>query len=213
VTRPVYPSSNELGVPDLLPSPTTSAPGLTAPFIIWGDAAKQRSVQGTFGFYTEDRRFNRIWERPEMIPATQCTAVVEPNFTARDETPKAEAIWGVFKKRWLSRHWQASGIDVWVDLFMAHTHLDLALLGVPRGWQRFATSGQGSRVSELEVELGMAQDRAAGQAFTMLVYGGNAAVKEWATSQPNIIHVPHRRASEFRPGEGTRRRLARELLS
>jgi hypothetical protein len=185
-------------------------PPLAAPFAIWSTAARRKRLSGTFGFYADDRYFTRLWERPALLTATNCAAAVEPNYSAMADQPRAEAIWAVYRKRWLARHWQESGVEIWVDLYLAHEHGDLALLGVPSGWQRYATRGAEARVDELDTELAWATDRAAGNPSTLLVYAGGRRVAEWCQARPGVIHIPHLRAAHHRPGEGTRARLRHE---
>jgi hypothetical protein len=211
--KAIYPTDNEFGIPRLELRPEPAAPGLTAPVCVWGAVGRKKDMGGTWLFYTDDYRFETAWSDPGTVPATSCVGATEPNFSVFDETSRAEALWQIYRKRWLARSWQDAGILVWVDLFVAHTHLDVALLGVPVGWQRYATSGVGSRAGELDLELGLARSRSGGAQFTLLVYGGGREVAEWATGRPEVIHVPHRRDASPRLGEGTRRRLAREAQS
>lgn len=207
--RLVYPSSNEYGIPDLVkPTASSTPPALVAPFAIWSSATRRKRVHGTFGFYADDRYFTRLWERPGMLTATQCAAAVEPNYSALADMPRAEAIWAVYRKRWLARHWQEHGVEIWVDLYLAHEHADIALMGVPSGWQRYATRGAESRVDELDTELAWAVEHSAGQPYTLLVYAGGRQVESWCRSRANVIHMPHLRSGHYRPGEGTRRRMA-----
>ena len=198
----VYPSSNEWGIPDLMLQPCEGPPPLVAPFVVWGSIARRRSVSGTFCFYTDDYRFTSLWERPDLVVNTQCAAVVEPNFSVFAETPRAVAAWAVYRKRWLARYWQTKGITVWVDL---HGPIDdLALAGVPKGWQRWATVG--TTPDELTEAACTALAWSAGAPSTLLVYSGDASVREWCAGREGVIHVAHRSASRHRPGEGTRRK-------
>ncbi len=205
MSRPLYASDNEFGVPLLILPPISSTPpALTTPFAIWQSAARRSKFSGTWGFYSDDRYFTRLWERPHQVTDTACCAAIEPNFSSLAEMSKAEALWAIYRKRWLARHWQSLDLEIWVDLYVAPEHYSLALLGVPTGWQRYATRGVEARPDELEAELDLAAERAGPNPFTLLVYGGGQAVRAWCLAN-HALHVPHFRDGAQRPGEGTRR--------
>lgn len=207
--RPQYASDNALGIPALVLGPLTSTPpAVDAPFAIWASAARRRRLEGTWGFYADDRYFTRLWERPQQVTDTAARAAIEPNYSSLAGMSKAEAIWAIYRKRWLARHWQELDLTIWADLYVAHEHADVAMLGVPYGWQRYATRGAEDRVDELDDELEWARERAAGNPFTLLVYAGGRGVEAWCQERANVVHVPHLRAGVYRPGEGTRRRAA-----
>lgn len=145
---------------------------------------------------------------------TGAQGLVEPNFSVFDECPRAVALWRIYQKRWIARSWQDSnpGIPIWVDLCVSASHQDLALLGVPSGWQRFCTAGWDKHAWELDIELEQAVRVSAGNPYTLLVYGGGAEVTAWCSGRANVIRVPHRRAGDKRPGEKTRRAERLRLL-
>lgn len=210
----IFASANNLGIPDLLmPRPEAAAPALVAPFAAWGSVARKRGMSGTWHFYVDDYRFTGLMGDPEAPLRTGATGVVEPNFSIFDETPAAVAAWRIYQKRWIARSWQAArGPDypIWVDLCVSHAHEDISVLGVPTGWQRFSTRGWERNTWELDLELERAVRISGGVPMTLLVYGGGREVDEWARGRANVLRIPHRRAGEPRPGEGTRRRLLRE---
>ena len=144
---------------------------------------------------------------------TGAGGLVEPNFSIFDETPPAVAAWRIYQKRWVTRSWQeaAPSLPIWVDLCVAEAHRGLALLGVPRGWQRYATAGWDRHGSdELDGDLEQAVSHSAGAPFTLLVYGGGSEVDAWCSNRANVIRVPHRRADAFRPAQGTRAKQKRD---
>jgi hypothetical protein len=53
--------------------------------------------------------------------------------------PLALVLGAIFQKRWMSRFWQSCGIRVFVDLNVQPTFYADNLLGVPKGWQSYAT--------------------------------------------------------------------------
>lgn len=201
----LFPSDNEWGVPALaLGAPELAAPSVQAPVHAWGSVSRS-SHAATWCFYVDDYRFDALWAKPDAPLATGAAALVEANFSVFDDSPAAVALWATYRKRWLSAYWQRAGASVWVDLCASHRHASLNLLGVPRGWQRFATAGWDSRVGDLDEELGLARRHAAGWPFTLLVYGGGAAVNEWCNGRAEVVHVGRRADARKRPGEGTRR--------
>lgn len=196
----IYPSSNAEGIPDLvLEPPSVGAPPLIAPFNIWGSVARKTRMDGTYAFYTDDPVFEDLWGDPQALLVTNCTAIVEPNFSVYADTPHAVALYATYRKRWLARLWQERGLTVWVDLFVGEGHMATNLLGVPRGWQRWATSATEATAGDLASDLETVLDRASGNPSTLLVYGGGPKVREWCASEQhhglvNVLHVPHLRA-------------------
>lgn len=208
----IFPSSNKWGIPDLTPEPASPhRPALHAPFVAWGSVARKANPGGTWGFYVDDYRFDGVWRDPDVVLRTGAGAMVEPNYSVFEDTPAAVAMWAVYRKRWLAAYWQRAGAAVWVDLCMPEAHGELALLGVPTGWQRFATAGWDRRVADLDTELAWAVERSAGAAFTLLVYGGGREVREWCQSRAGAMHCPRASDGKHRPGEGTRRKARRAL--
>jgi hypothetical protein len=168
------PSSNRWGVPDL--DLEMQARHVELPFRRWGRETRKSRFHGTFHYYTEDYRFERLWTRPGDMLASGAVAFVEPNFSIHAQTPRARVLWQVYRKRWLSRFWQDHGIRCIVDVNVAAEHREFALLGVPRGWKTYATRGSVSRLGDIEEELSMVTEHAQGQA-SLLVYGGGKAVE------------------------------------
>lgn len=205
----LFPSQNEFDVPDLVldDEPSVLSPGVDTPIALWGAVARTRKMLGLWMFYVDDHRFQRLFREPDLLVSTGCAAAVEVNFSVQESTPRAQAIWEIYRKRWLARYWQEVGVQIWVDLYVSEAHRDIALLGVPKGWQRFATHGSDGAVGSLDVELEMAVEQSNGAAFTLLVYGGGAGVQAWCKARANVVHVPHRRSAERRPGPQERQRI------
>jgi hypothetical protein len=157
----------------------------------------------------DDYRFEALWKAPNRIVEQKSAAAFEPNYSVFDTTPRAVAIWAIYRKRFLAKHWQGHGVRIWVDLCVSHRHSDLTLLGVPRGWQRYATRGFDARVGDLDFELSQAQRHAEDAPFTLAVYGGGKASRAWCLNRPNVVHVPAWNAERKRPGEGSRRAAMR----
>ena len=92
---------------------------------------------GTLHFYTDDYRFNAVYEHPEKILQQNPAQIVEPNFSLFNETPIAFGLQAIYKKRLVARQMQEEGIRVFVDLNVANKFYAFNLLGVPKGWSAF----------------------------------------------------------------------------
>jgi len=175
----LWPTDNEWGIPTL--SIDRQADAFDLPIESWG--AKRRNLKvGTYHFYTEDKRFNTIWQKPDMVVAAGCVNAVEPNYSVYDQVPRAVALWATFRKRWLARYWQSRGIRIFVDLNVARPYDDLNLLGVPQGWRSYATRGYESRLEMTAEELAIARAHAGAMDVLFMVYGGSAKVREWCNA-------------------------------
>lgn len=145
-------------------------------------------MRGCWSFYVDDYRFAGLWENPGQVLTSSPAAVIEPNYSVFEQTPTAVAVWATYRKRWLARWWASAGARVWVDLNVSETHAALNLLGVPRGWQAYATRGYSERLADLEREHALAVSWGAGSA-TLLVYGGGRDVADWCLDRLGVIHV------------------------
>jgi hypothetical protein len=123
------------------------------------------------------------------VTLSGCSTVVEPNFSLTDQTCLAQAIWHVFRKRWMGRYWQARGlkllVDLNVDASLNQPVEDLGgrrvnLLGVPRGWSAYASRAHGNRPDQLEAEYEVAKDWSGIDHPLFLVVGGGHRVKSLA---------------------------------
>lgn len=182
--------SGELDVPTL--SLAVQASGLDLPLLTWGSVKRGRRInRGTWHFYTEDYRFQSIWDTPDVLVATECNGVVEPNISVFPQTPLPFALWAVYRKRWLARYWQEQGIHVWVDLNVAEEHSRLNLVGVPRGWRSYATHGYAERLDDLDREYQLARERCEAEPL-FLVYGGGKLVQAHCREKGYIHSQEHR---------------------
>ncbi|NBW15726.1 MAG: DUF4417 domain-containing protein [Caulobacteraceae bacterium] len=182
----LWPSDNEYHIPLLAPADDY---GVDLPVVAWGSIGRSRSMPGTFQFYVDDYRFDRLWKAPHAPIDTGCKSLVEPNVSLFDQTPRAAAIWAVYRKRWLARYWQSRCRRVWVDLNVPAAFQSLNLLGVPAGWKHFATRGYDRRLHSLDNEYHVARNHN-GNA-TLLVIGGGSSVAEWCRAHEQVTHVPY----------------------
>jgi hypothetical protein len=182
----VYPSDNPYGIPSLRPQ---SRDGLDLPLTAWGSVGRSLRMPGTWHFYVDDYRFESIFSAPDKVFATSPRGAIEPNSSIFDQTPRAVALWLIYRKRWLARYWQEQGLRVWVDLNVPAGFQSDNLIGVPEGWSHYATRGYDKRVSELDVEWSHAAARCGGDPIFAII-GGGRKVAEWCAARP-VIHVPY----------------------
>ena len=171
----IFPSDNEWDVPTLLPE--LQADFLELPLTKWGEGSRKAAMRGTYHFYTEDYKFEALWEDPLDLVNSSCVAIVEPNTSTNDQMPTAVALWQIYRKRWLARYLQEFGIKVWVDLNVDPKWARLNLLGIPQGWCSFCTRGLDRTIDDLSTEYGIACEVAAPNAPRFLVYGGGKATE------------------------------------
>lgn len=185
----LFPSDNVWGVPTLLPDLQSTNVGL--PVSLWGAMGRKKRMRGTWLFYCDDYRFEALWTDPSGVVNTQCAGAVEPNFTIGPQTPRAVALWQIYRKRWLARWWQDYGIRVFVDVNVdIETFGDIVLLGVPKGWKAYATRGYSKRMEFTLAEYELAKAHAGCEPL-FLLYGGGAACRELARERGWVYVSEH----------------------
>ena len=186
----LFPSNNDLEIPTLRldMQPETCA----IPFILWGEQRRSFKMNGTgtLCFYTDDYRFNSVFEHPEKILFMEPLNVVEPNFSLYDETPIAYGMQLIYKKRWIGRALQERGVRVFVDLCVSPKFYRLNLLGVPTGYSRFCTRGYSFQVEHLEVELELAKMIAGDNPLLFICYGGGKPCKDFCRDNGLVYVTP-----------------------
>lgn len=175
IAAALWPAEPTYGIPLLRLD--MQAQGLVPPFARWGRERRKSRMRGTWHFYTDDSRFSRLWSRPQDVLTSSCAALVEPNWSVSEDTPRAVALWATYRKRWLARTWQEHGVRILVDLYVAPRHAGVNLLGVPRGWRSFATRGSSRTVEDLLGEVDLAEWHAGGP-ISLVVYGGARPVRD-----------------------------------
>ena len=140
-------------------------------------------------FYVDDTRFQRIARDPSRVLRSPPVALGELNFSARPETPYPVVLFDVYRKRWLSRHFQAAGIRIFADLNVARNWAELNTVGIPPGWRPFATRGHVDRISHLYEEYLIAKRIAAPNIPIFVVWGGGRAVADICKDLPHTIHI------------------------
>lgn len=180
----LFPTDNQWGIPTL--SPLLQAEYVVQPILGWGTRARRGGYAcsgGTWHFYVDDYRFNRLWKYPEDLVRTGARYAVEPNYTVSLNSPRAYVEWCVYRKRWMARYWQTRGIRIWVDLNVPTEFSDLLFAGVPHEWRSFITRGYCDRMAATENEYLAACNHHGNDDITFVVYGGGKAVREYCQTR------------------------------
>lgn len=189
----LFPSSNDWEVPDL--DISMQAQEVAIPFLIFGEQARTFDMRGngTLHFYTDDYRFQSVYEHPEKILQHHPRNIVEPNFSLYLDMAPAFGLQAVYKKRVVARMMQDRGIRVFVDLNVAQKFIKLNLIGVPRGWRSFCTRGYTDRLPQLELEYRIAEASAsiAERKPLFVVYGGGAKCRDFCKEVGGVYITPN----------------------
>lgn len=192
----IYPSDNAWDIPSLRLDMQASV--CEAPVVCFGEQKRTLRMegQGILHFYTDDYRFSKLYDRPEIILVHNPSSIVEPNYTVPNEMATALGMRYIYQKRQIARLMQDKGIRVFVDLNVSNKFYAYNFLGVPKGWSAFATRGYANRLTALEFEWSAAKVVSAGNPLTFLVYGGGETIKEWCKSHKCIYIHPLIRIKE-----------------
>jgi hypothetical protein len=183
---PCGPATTPGAFPRWISSPRQDA--IDAPVAKWGTIARKGRFKGTYHFYTDDEKFTPLWNDPSPIVNSGCASIIEVNFSTHEQMPRAVVLWGLYRKRWLSRYWQSKGVRVFVDLNVDAAHRDLALLGVPNGWKAYATRVHRDTHDEIQRQHDLAVEHAGGP-ILFIVVGGGASARALCQSK-GWQHIP-----------------------
>lgn len=187
VSDVIYPTDNAFDIP-VLSMDCQPSSGVEVPFAAWGADSRLRKDVKTYCFYVDDYRFEAIWKDPSKVVMSGCNAIVEPNLSLYDTTPIAYGLQQIYKKRWIARYFQECGIDVYADLNVASKFREYNRMGIPKGYNAFATRGYGDRIEYLKQEIDIAREISGKEIPNMIVYGGGAKIKE-ICAEYQIIYV------------------------
>lgn len=175
----LYSSDNPYDIPSLLLEQQPVS-GIELPFAAWGSQSRRlRANVATYHFYVDDYRFEALWKDPINLLASGCKAIVEPNCSCHDQTPIAYGLSLIYKKRYLARYFQECGVKVYADLNVAPKFMEYNKLGIPKGYNAFATRGAGEWFNQMDLVLKTAQEISGLERPNLIVYGGGADCKAW----------------------------------
>lgn len=186
----LFPSENSWEVPSLRLD--IQPKGAEIPFVRYGEQRRTYDMRGcgTLHFYTDDYKFTAIYDHPERILQHHPANIVEPNYSLFNETPAAFGLQAVYKKRWIARAMQERGIGVFVDLNVAQKFIKLNLMGIPRGFNAFATRGYSDRIHALEIEFSLARAISERDRPLFVCYGGGAKCREFCNKVGAVYVTP-----------------------
>lgn len=182
----LYESNNIYDVPNLLKD--KQATKLILPFAPWGADSRLRKDVSTYHFYVDDYRFEAIFKDPVKVLTSGVKQIVEPNLSLYDTTPTAYGLHLIYKKRWISRYFQECGILVYADLNVSVKFREYNKLGIPEGYNAFATRGYADRIEYLKNEYAVAKEISGLESPNMIVYGGGDVIREFCAKN-SLIYV------------------------
>ena len=195
----LFPSDNVMDVPVLRLD--MQAQALEIPF---APATVRKSVGAkTVHYYIEDYRFATLWSDLAKILLAHVSQAVEPNFSLFDTTPVARGLCRIYKKRWIARWWQENGIRVYADLNVSAKFYDYNLLGIPEGYNAFATRGYRERPEAVECEYELARHISGYDSPNMIVYGGGDAIHDFCMRH-SLLYVTDFMTEKDIHGKGNR---------
>lgn len=130
----LFPSGNEYGIPDLLPTSAARIPAWLVPYR--QRIRADRSLdEGAVHFFLDDYRFETVWNRP--VKALEALAlyrmVLTPDFSLYRDWPLMLQLWNTYRNRWCGRFWQEQGFTVIPTVsWSTAASYDFCFLGVPR---------------------------------------------------------------------------------
>lgn len=187
-TRAIYPSSNDLGIPDM---PHTSVvPGrLTAYNSRYG--CENAQPGDAVHFFLDDYRFEVVWNKPEkgLLRPVKVGMSLTPDFSMWQEMPEVMQQWQVYRSRWCGLWMYHHGIDVIPTVsWSGEASYGYAFLGIAQGSTvAVSTVGvgkgsQGQFASGLEAMAGIIRPA------TVLVHGRPVPATE---ALGNAVYYPH----------------------
>lgn len=172
----LYPSDNHYDIPCLRLD--RQAGHLELPFVPYGTGRRNKRV-ATLHFYVDDYRFNALWKNPAKIFDNNPAAAVECNYSLFDTTPLAFGLQFIYQKRWMARYWQENGIRIYVDLNVSSKFFEYNRMGVPDGWNAFATRGALGGLELLKAKFNQARQISGLDFPNLIVYGGGKEVHDF----------------------------------
>ena len=181
----LFPSDNLYDIPVLRSD--RQAGHLELPFSPFGIGRQNRRA-ATIHFYVDDYRFSAIWKKPAKWVAAQVNAAVEPNYSLFDTTPLAFGLQFIYQKRWLARWWQEQGISIYADLNVSNKFFEYNRMGIPDGYNAFATRGSFGNLPLLEARYEIARQISGFDSPNLIVYGGGEGVHEFCCKH-SLLYV------------------------
>jgi hypothetical protein len=132
--KPLYPSDNQYGIPNLRYTPLTAVPGWLIPYRT--RVRPHQSVEGgAVHFFLFDAIFESVWTCPSKSGhyLQRFKTLISPDFSLSTEMPLALQIYNIYRNRWCAANWQSQGYSVipsigWSDA----ASYEFCFLGIPQ---------------------------------------------------------------------------------
>ena len=161
--------------------------------------AKTKRKDKIVHFFLPDYLFERTWSRVDSTTEflSSFKAVLMPDFSRYTDMPLAMQIWNCYRKMWVSKYWQDSGIRViptagWSD----ERSYEFCFDGMPKH-SLIAVSSLGTQNdSEAQTLFRKEYERMVDvlEPSRILFYG---KIPEWLDKN-SVIHTPHSRDERFK---------------
>lgn len=161
--------------------------------------AKTKRKDKIVHFFLPDYLFERTWSRVDSTTEflSSFKAVLMPDFSRYTDMPLAMQIWNCYRKMWVSKYWQDSGIRViptagWSD----ERSYEFCFDGMPKH-SLIAVSSLGTQNDKEAMRLfhkGYMKMKEVLEPTRILFYG---KIPEWL-DESTIIHIPHARDERFK---------------
>lgn len=198
-TRPIYSSSNPLGIPDLrlqeveLPTRTALKQEESGPGAFVLDRTMVPAPGSTVGFFVDDYRIEPLWSTPQLslkrLALYRPAALIEPDFSQFSDHPRALAVWNLYRSRWLARWWQTQGLTVIPSLNWTDQTLEVIGYGIPQG--SVVACEARPRFKDADLLLaGLREAIRQIQPRAVLMYGAGPELREQVPAGPEYVWLP-----------------------
>lgn len=122
--------------------------------LIYSNSCHRLDLKKTIlSFYTDDKRFESLWELLPKFTAKFLNAkmlgVMTPDYSCYIQDPVAMHVWNIYRSRYCGRYMQEAGVKVIPTItFTTPEWYDLVLAGIPQGCATVALQAQTMKVTD-----------------------------------------------------------------
>jgi hypothetical protein len=132
--KPLYPSDNAYGIPNLRHTPLSAVPDWLIPYRT--RIRPEQSVEGgAVHFFLFDAIFESVWNCPSKSRRylQRFKTLLSPDFSLNPEMPLALQIYNVYRNRWCAAAWQRQGYSVIPSIGWSNpASYEFCFLGIPQ---------------------------------------------------------------------------------
>ena len=112
--KPLYPSTNRHGIPDLPHAPLSAVPVWLMPYRKRVRGKRSDTTDGAVHFFLYDAMFESVWRSPTKADRYlgQFKTLLTPDFSLGIDMPLALQVYNVYRSRWCGAHWTAADYTV-----------------------------------------------------------------------------------------------------